>query len=76
MEGSDVVEGGRGGTFWVVEGARWMRSDSSRERFEEGSKGSTPPFSESLVRRRDLEAMWPEGVTTGSVAGRPVREQV
>lgn len=56
--------------------ARWMRSDSSRERLAAGSKGSMPPFSESLVRRREREQMWPEGVTTALVAGRPDREQV
>jgi hypothetical protein len=53
-----------------------MRSLSSRVRLEEGSKGSMPPFSESLVRRWEREQMWPEGVTTGLVAGWPVREQV
>lgn len=45
-------------------------------RLDSGSKGSMPEFSESLVRRRDLEQMCPEGVQTGSWAGRPEREQV
>lgn len=71
-----MVEGGRGGTPSVVVAARWIRSDSSNVRLDSESKGSTPPFSESFVSKRDLEQMWPEGVTTGLAAGRPVREHV
>ena len=75
MPGSEVVDGGRGGTTSDT-GDRWIKSLSSRERLASASKGSTPPFSESLVSKSDLEQMCPDGVTTGFVAGRPVREQV
>jgi hypothetical protein len=53
------------------------REDSSSRRDPEPSKGSTPPFSDSLVRISRREQTYPEGVTTGSVSGvRPVRAQM
>ena len=75
IDGNEVVFGGLGGCT-EFEAARWIKADSSSVRLDSGSKGSMPEFSESLVRRRDLEQMCPEGVQTGSSAGRPEREQV
>ena len=68
--------GGRGGAAAAADDE--VRSTSVlSSRVRDVSKGSMPPFSDSLVKRSLRLQMYPEGVTTASVRGvRPVRAQV
>ena len=68
--------GGRGGAT-AAEDDEFKSTSVLSSNVRDVSKGSIPPFSESLVNRSLRLQMYPEGVTTASVRGvRPVRAQV
>lgn len=68
--------GGRGGAT-AAEDDEFKSTSVLSSNVRDVSKGSMPPFSESLVNRSLRLQMYPEGVTTASVRGvRPVRAQV
>ncbi len=72
-----MAVGGRGGAADSDDDVEFKSTSVLSSRVRDVSKGSMPPFSESLVRRSLRLQMYPEGVTTASVRGvRPVRAQV